>query len=122
MEKCPACHEYIWTSLENHKCKPVWFCLNADEYGNEIPNSEEFYANKNEIFAESAEQAAIKYMEWRGWTFGDYSDEMQIFVMDDRDCKVYKYMIIAEITREYSAISEPEIHKLNEINKAMEKK
>lgn len=113
MEKCSICDTYIWNGIKNHKCKPKWFCFDADEFKKgETPTAEEFFSYGTPIFANYPNDAAIEYMKWKEQRWSDYLDEMDILVMDSKGNKIYKYLVEAETIREYSTNGEPEIFEL----------
>jgi hypothetical protein len=113
MEKCAICGTYPWNGLENHRCKPKWFCFDADEYqAGKMPTPDEFYSYGTSVFASTSEQAAIEFMRWREERYGDYLDDMQVLVLDKDESKVYKYFVEAETTRDYNTNSHPEIFEL----------
>jgi hypothetical protein len=109
MEKCPTCKKYVWTQLSNHKCKPCWYCLRVDDYGNDIPVPDDFYSDGHETYASDREQAAIEYMQWCESMWADYHDYMDVFVLDEKENKIYKYLVETEIVRDYNISTEPEI-------------
>ena len=53
-----------------------------------------------EVFAESAEKAAVKYCE----EYSDFEspDQMVVFVMDDKETSISKYVVDREVVPEFS--------------------
>jgi hypothetical protein len=112
MEKCPICKEYVFNGLENHKCKPKWFCFDASSFKkDETPTPEEFYSFGTAIFASSPSEAAIEYMKWYEQRNSDYFDEMEVLVLE-KENRIFKYVVSAETTRDYSVYDKPEITEL----------
>lgn len=108
---CPLCGEL--DIFGNHKCDPQWYCIHADDYGDDefVPMAETFTDEGREIFARDAEQAAIKFAEYYQASGAWYPSEMTVLVMDRHEENVWRYIVCQQAVPSYwvEALYEPAI-------------
>ena len=109
MTKCSICKEtYFWGE---HKCKPKWYCIHADDYGTGFPPIEFMTDEGKQTYARDAEQAAINFAERYQGENSWYPSEMTVMVMDADQEKIYKFTVDQEAVPSYSVhySNKPEI-------------
>ena len=100
MSKCYRCGEYDF--FGQHKCPPMWYCIHAENYGNDVfPPIEYMTDDGEEIYANDAEKAAIKFAEKYQASNGWYPSEMIVMVMDGNEEKIWKYIVNQEAVPSY---------------------
>lgn len=100
---CSVCGEFpMWA---NHKCPPLWYCIQKEDYGNNVlPPSDFMFDEGKVIYAKDHKEAALKFAEAYQARANWYPDEMDVLVMDSEGTKIYFYPVYQQPVPEYSTI------------------
>ena len=119
MPTCPICKNYyIW---ENHTCPQKWqCCFDYDFSKDEVPDADYMRQSGRDIYAADAEKAAEKFAE----QFSDFEDpeQMTIFVMDDKETTIWKYVVDREVVPTYDVAFnyKPEVYPCSPVGEEVE--